>query len=247
LIVRRRGIVTATLFALAGIGVLCALGQWQLDRKIWKEKLIATMTVRLTQPPQPLPSRNDWPQLTQDNSEFTRVTFPAEFLAGEEALVYSAGAAFRPDIKDPGYWVFAPAQLAGGSIVVVNRGYVPPDRRDPAARQQGNPPGSVDVVGVMRWPETRGLFTPADDVKGNVWYLRDPLAMAQAHRWATAAPFYIDMEAPMPPGGLPSPGKLTVILPNNHWQYAITWFGLALALAGVFIAWLIARLRRAAD
>jgi surfeit locus 1 family protein len=233
-------------FAIVGVTILIGLGIWQLDRKTWKENLIATLTTRLAVAPQDLPPRASWPQLKQDENEFRRVTFPAEFLEGQEALVYSAGAALRPDVKAPGYWVFAPAQLAGGSIVIVNRGYVPLDRKDQASRAQGQPRGIVDIVGVMRWPETRGLFTPADDTKANVWYLRDPKTMAAEKKWASNAPFYVDQEAPAPPGGLPLPGKLTVQLPDNHLQYAITWFGLALALAGVYVVWLAGRFRRRA-
>ena len=112
------------------------------------------------------------------------------------------------------------------------------------SRRGGAPQGAVDIVGVLRWPEARGLFTPADDVAGNVWYLRDPKAMAAAKKWDAAAPFYIDQEAPVPTGGLPLPGKLAVALPDNHLQYAITWFGLALALAGVYVAWLARCLQR---
>jgi surfeit locus 1 family protein len=143
--------------------------------------------------------------------------------------------------------VFAPAQLAGGSIVIVNRGFVPMDRKEPSSRAEGQPRGIVDIVGVMRWPETRGLFTPADDPKTNVWYLRDPKSIAAEKKWASNAPFYIDQEAPVPPGGVPLPGKLTVELPDNHLQYAITWFGLALALAGVYVVWLAGRFRRRHD
>ena len=88
------------------------------------------------------------------------------------------------------------------------------------------------------------LFTPADDAKNNVWYLRDIAAMAAAKHWANLAPFYVEQESPAPPGGLPKSGKLAVNLPDNHLQYAITWFGLALALAGVYLIWLIRRFRR---
>ena len=88
------------------------------------------------------------------------------------------------------------------------------------------------------------MFTPADDVKANVWYVRDPKAMAEAHKWTVAAPFYIDQEEPVPPGGLPKPGKIEVKMPNRHLEYALTWFGLALALGGVYVAWLAGRLRR---
>jgi surfeit locus 1 family protein len=239
---RRSTVLDATMFALVGIVILCGLGVWQLDRKMWKEDLIARLNARLSRAPQDLPPRASWPQLHQDGEEFRRVVFPAEFLDGEEALVYTAGSPLRPDVKGPGYWVFAPVRLAGGSIVLVNRGFVPPDHKDPAERSEGTPHGIVDVVGVMRWPEARGTFTPADDPKKNIWFLRDSKSIADIKKWATAAPFYIDQEEPVPAGGWPKPGKLEVQLPDNHLQYAITWFGLALALAGVYVVWLVRRL-----
>jgi surfeit locus 1 family protein len=238
----RRGIFEPTLFALIGVAILIGLGIWQLDRKAWKENLIATVTARLAQTPQNLPPRAGWDHLAQADTEYRRVAFPAEFLSGEEALVYSAGSAFRPDVHGTGYWVFAPARLPGGSIVVIDRGFIPLDAKDPARRAAGTPHGSVDVVGVIRWPETRGMFTPADEPQNNVWYLRDPDAMATAHHWGPVAPFYIEQESPVPDGGMPKPGKLTVALPDNHLQYAITWFGLALGLAGVYVTWLTRRI-----
>jgi len=240
----RRGILEPTIFALVGIAILIGLGVWQLDRKTWKENLIAAMTERLARAPADLPPRDRWAGLDRQHEEFARVGFPVEFLPGQEALVYSAGSAFRTDVKGPGYFVFAPARLAGGSLVIVDRGFVPLDRKDPASRAQGEPKGSVDIVGILRWPETRGLFTPEDDPKNNVWYLRDTGAIAAAKHWQSAAPFYVEQESPAPPGGLPTPGKLVVNLPDNHLQYAITWFGLALALAGVYLVWLTRRLRR---
>ena len=239
---RKSSILDATLMTLAGLVILIGLGVWQLDRKVWKENLITTLNTRLGRAPEDLPPRASWAQLREDKEEFRRVVFPAEFLDGEEALVYTAGSPLRPDVKGPGYWVFAPARLAGGSIILVNRGFVPADRKDPGTRTEGAPHGTVDIVGVLRWPETRNSFTPADDPKNNVWFLRDSNSIAKFKTWLTAAPFYIDQEGPVPPGALPKPGKLEVRLPDNHLQYAITWFGLALALAGVFIVWLARRL-----
>ena len=239
---RKSSILDATLMTLAGLVILIGLGVWQLDRKVWKENLITTLNTRLGRAPEDLPPRASWAQLREDKEEFRRVVFPAEFLDGEEALVYTAGSPLRPDVKGPGYWVFAPARLAGGSIILVNRGFVPADRKDPGTRSEGAPHGTVDIVGVLRWPETRNSFTPADDPKNNVWFLRDSNSIAKFKTWLTAAPFYIDQEGPVPPGALPKPGKLEVRLPDNHLQYAITWFGLALALASVFIVWLARRL-----
>ena len=241
---RGGGTFEATVFALAGVVILIGLGIWQLDRKVWKENLIATIAARLEHAPQPLPAPADWARLTPAADEYRRVTFPAEFLPRPEALIYTAGSAFRPDVQGAGYWVFAPARLAGGSIVVIDRGFVPADRKDAASRAQGAPRGVVDVVGVMRWPDAPGLFTPQAEPQNNVWYLRDSTAIAAAKKWGAVAPFYIEQEAPLPPGGLPKPGKLVVALPDNHLQYAITWFALALGLAGVYVVWLAGRMRR---
>jgi len=240
----RSGVIEATVLVAAGLAILIGLGIWQLDRRVWKHHLIASLNAELAKPPTDLPPRTDWAQLKPNALEFRRVSFPAEFLPGQEALVYSAGSALRPDVKGAGYWVFAPARLAGGSIVIVDRGFVPPARKDPASRAQGAPHGVVNIVGVLRWPEQSGSFTPAADLKANVWYARDLKAIAAAKQWADFAPFYIDQESPVPPGGWPKPGKLVVHLPDNHLQYALTWFGGALLLAGLYLRWLVRRLRR---
>jgi surfeit locus 1 family protein len=241
---RHGGVPSATLFALAGIAILIGIGLWQLERKSWKEALIEQMAARLSAVPASLPAREQWPRLDPAVDEFRRVSFPAEFVNDQEALVYAAGSAFRPDVSGAGYWVFTPARLAGGGVVIVNRGFVPADRKDRASRAQGALAGTVAIVGVMRWPERRGLFTPADEPRHNVWYARDPQSMAAAKNWGAVAPFYIDQEAPSAPGGVPRAGKFVATLVNNHLQYAITWFGLALALAGVYGVWLSGRWRR---
>jgi surfeit locus 1 family protein len=236
---RRRGIVIPAILTLVGLIVLVGLGTWQLERKAWKEDLIARLEARLQAAPTELPPRAEWEQ-----EEFRRVSFPAEFLHAEEALVYTAGSSLRPDVSGPGYWIFTPARLSGGSLVVVNRGFAPAGREDPKTRSEGQVPGVVDIVGFMRWPEERGTFTPNDDPAKNLWYVRDPEAMAAAKRWGKVAPFYIDQEGPVPSGGLPRPGAIRASLPNNHLQYAITWYGLAVALAVIFAIWMRGRTRR---
>ena len=105
-----------------------------------------------------------------------RVAFHAELLPDQEALVYTAGSALRSDVSGPGYWVFTPARLADGSLIVVNRGFVPEGRQDPNSRAGGQGRGLTDIVGAMRWPEPRGPFTPADDPQRNLWFVRDHIA-----------------------------------------------------------------------
>jgi surfeit locus 1 family protein len=230
--------------ALAAFAVLIGLGVWQLERKAWKEGLIDTLTRRLAAPAIELPPPERWAGLAQQDFEFRHVRFRAEVLSEQEALVYTPGSAFRPDVSGQGYWVFAPARVGDG-VIVIDRGFVPEGRQDPKARPEGQVSGTVDILGVLRWPETRGVFTPADDPARNLWFTRDPLTMAKARGWGPVAPFYVEQEAPVPPGGLPKPGPLMVSLPNDHLGYAITWLGLAVVLAGVFGFWARSRKREA--
>lgn len=231
---RPRGLIVPALCALVGIGFLIGLGIWQIERKVWKENLIATLTRRLHAEPTALPAPQTWPQLDAQQYEFRRVTVKAELLNEREALVYTNGSAFRPDVSGQGYWVFTPARLPGGGIVMVDRGFVPEGRQEARSRAAGQWTGAVSITGALRWPEPRGFATPNDVPAKNLWFTRDPAAIANAKGLHDAAPFYIEQTEPVPPGGLPKPGPLVVHLRNEHLQYAITWFGLAGALAVVF-------------
>jgi surfeit locus 1 family protein len=227
--------------ALLAFAALIALGTWQIERKAWKEALIASLTERLATPPQTLPAPADWGKFDRARDEYRRVRFTATFDNAREALVFGAASAFRPDVALPGYWVFTPARRADGSIVVVNRGFVPDARRDIKSRAEGQISQPVEITGALRWPDERHWFTPADDRAHNLWFTRDPAAIAAAKgldpRTDAVAPFYVEQEAPIPPGGLPQPGRLVVALPDNHLQYAVTWYGLAAVLAVVFGVW----------
>jgi surfeit locus 1 family protein len=219
--------------------VLIGLGTWQLERKAWKEGLIAALAARTSAEPVPLPSPERWSALSSENDEFRRVTFAATFASEREVLVYGSGSSVRPDVSGPGYWVFAPAESAGGAVVVVNRGFVPEGQQDPKTHM---PPASpVNLIGALRWPEPRGWFVPNDDPARNLWFARDPLAMARAKGWGNVAPFYVELESPT--GPLPRAGRLTPTLRNDHLQYALTWYGLAAVLAVMFAFWLRSRRR----
>jgi len=227
--------------AALAFAVLIALGTWQIQRKAWKENLIASLTEQLAVPAKELPPRVDWPKLDRARDEYSRVKFEATFDNDREALVFAAPSAFRPDADRPGYWVFTPARLNDGGIVLVNRGFVPDGRQDPKSRSEGEVAGPVEIMGAMRWPGDRYWFTPNDDPAHNLWFTPDTVSMAAAKGLNSGgspiAPFYVEQEAPVPPGGLPQPGSLKVALPDNHLQYALTWYGLAAVLAGVFGVW----------
>jgi surfeit locus 1 family protein len=234
---RRRSWVGLLIPALLAFVALIGLGTWQLQRKAWKEGLIAALDAQLAAPPTALPSPAAWPSLDRKSEEYRRVSFTATFDNSSEALVYAAPSTFRPDVSGPGYWVFTPARLADGKIVIVNRGFVPDGRQNPNLRLEGQIAGPVDLVGSMRWPEQRHWFTPNDEPDHNLWFAADPQAIAAGKNFGPVAPFYVEQESPVPPGGLPKPGKLLVTLPDNHLQYALTWYGLAVVLVIMFATW----------
>jgi surfeit locus 1 family protein len=245
-----RRLLVPGVFALFGLVVLIGLGTWQVERKFWKTALIDTLTQRLEAEPAPLPPPREWASLDRAANEFRRVAFRGEFVAGtapqgrdREARLYTGVSALRDDVKAPGYFVFAPARLPDGQMVVVNRGYVAEARPSPDTPLSALPPGPLDIVGVLRWPERRGFFDNDYSRYDDLWFVRDHLAMALRNEWGTVAPFYLEMEAPAPPGGAPKPGRLKVHLPDHHVQYALTWYGLALALVAVFAIWAIGRWR----
>ena len=227
---RCRGLLVPGAFTLMGFVVLMSLGTWQLERKAWKEALIATLDRRLNDAPVALPKPSEWAGMTAENSEFTRVRFSADFAKANDALVYTSGSSIRDDVKGSGYFVFSPATFAGGEQIAVNRGYVP-DRSYPAAS------GVQEIVGYLRWPEVPSWFVAAHDAAGEIWTLRDQRMMAQVRGWGAVAPFYVEQEGPVPPGGLPHPSALKPKLRNEHLQYAITWYGLAAVLAVMFVIW----------
>ena len=235
-----RGLLIPALLVFAA---LVALGTWQIERKAWKEALITALNERLAALPMALPPRQAWPSLDPATDEYRRVTFTATFDHAKEAHIYGAASAFRPDVSGSGYWIFTPAQLPDGSFVIVNRGFVSAAREEAASRPAGQIEGPVSIVGAMRWPEARHWFSPNDDPAHGLWYTRDTTAIAAAEGIRRAAPFYVEQESPAPPGGLPQPGRLVVNLPNNHLGYALTWYGLAAALAVIFAVF-VARHRR---
>jgi cytochrome oxidase assembly protein ShyY1 len=233
------GIAVAIAFA-----ILIALGTWQLQRKAWKEELIETLTRRLTAAPAALPPPAQWAALRQDKDEFTRVKFRADYLPGQEAVVWATGSGLRDDVKGPGVFVFTPARVASGETIAINRGFVADQKPTGATKRPAPVTAAAEITGILRWPEPKGWqLTTAYDKGAQLWFVRDHLAIAQENGWGPVAPFYIEREAQQPADGLPPPGPFKPNLPNNHLQYAITWYGLAAVLLAVFGFWLRGRLR----
>lgn len=223
------------LFTLVALSILIGLGFWQVERLGSKERLAARINASLAGAPQSLPPEKEWPSLKPKVTDYTKVTLQGEFLHDKELYLYGVLSNGRDNL--PGLFVITPLRLADGSVVFVNRGFITTDRKAPSSRTEGQVSGPVTINGVLRTVQPRGMFTPADDVKNNLYFTRDADVFAKSTGLSRVAPFTVDADATVVPGGWPKGGHTIVSFPNNHLQYAITWFMLAICVAGFFLFW----------
>ncbi len=206
------------------MAVLIGLGAWQVKRLAWKEAIIARLEQRLAADPVALPVSPD-----PVRDAFLRVRVTGRIGGGELHVLTS----LIP--YGPGFRVIVPLTAATtGRVVLADLGYVPEAAKDAGAR----PAGPVEVVGALYWPDETDRFTPKPDREANIWFARDLGPMAEA---LGAEPLLIVAEQ-HGGGEWPKPLRLGVSLANNHLQYAITWFSLALVWA-VMSALLVRRER----
>ncbi|MBV9078696.1 MAG: SURF1 family protein [Methylobacteriaceae bacterium] len=224
------------------LGVLLSLGIWQLERKVWKEGLIAAIDARAHQAPAAIMPETSWSSWSGADEEYRRVRVAGTFLHDGEVRVYGLAEERRGEPLQ-GFYVLTPLKLADGAIVFVNRGFVPTEIADPAKRPAGQVAGPVEVVGLVRAPVGKHLFVPDNEPAKDRWYTRDIPQMAAARGLTRVAPFYIDADASPNPGNWPRGGQTQLTVPNNHLGYAITWFSLAAALVAIFVAFSRERLR----
>jgi surfeit locus 1 family protein len=239
-----RGLVLPGILSAIGIAILLGFGMWQLERLAWKEELIVRVEARMTAPVAALPPESAWRKINAAGDEYRRFTLQGTFRHDRETLVYTVASENTRGFSGPGYLVLTPLELASGASVIVNRGFVPLDKKDPATRRAGQVEGTVAITGLLRMPEEANYFTPDNDPAKDAWYRRVPAEIARARGVERAAPFMIDADGTANPGGQPQGGGTRVNFPNNHLQYVVTWFGLALALAGVFAAFAWQRIGR---
>jgi surfeit locus 1 family protein len=219
-----------TVFTLPALLILIGLGTWQVERLHWKERLIAERAAAIAAPPTELPATLD----DAKRLDLHRVRAVGTFLHHSEFDVVATA-----ENGASGFHIVTPLRLddATGRIVLVNRGFVPYEMRDPTTRPRGEVPGRVEVEGLLRLPPEGGRpwYMPADPPGGNVWLRIDPEAMARARGLRDVLPFYIDAGPAPNPGGWPRGGTTVLDVPNNHLQYAITWYALAGALLVIYI------------
>ncbi len=224
------GSTVATVLVFA---ILLSLGTWQLVRLDWKTDLIAERTARLEAPPIALPTED----AELDAVMWAPVTLTGQFLHDQELLL-----AARSQRGNVGSHVLTPFVRNEGPVVLVNRGWVPDDRRDPSARAAGQLQGTVTIRGLVTPGAGRNAFTPDNDPATNFWLSVDYPAMSAAVG-RDLQPVVINADDTPNPGGFPLGGQTRLSIPNDHLQYAITWYLLALTLVVVYVAWNRKRMR----
>ena len=222
-----KSLVGLTALMLAAFAVLIGLGVWQLKRLHWKEGLIAEIETRTKGEPISLDQAIAIAREGRDPSYY-RVKVEGRFDHAKELYLYAVSEGRA------GWHVITPLKTEDGEVVLIDRGFVPDELRNPASRAEGELDGVVAVTGIVRVPEAQGTFTPDNEVGANRWFWRDLQAMARSIGAAEVAPFYLEAEKSDVPGGWPEGGQTRLELPNNHLQYAITWFLLAACLLIVY-------------
>jgi surfeit locus 1 family protein len=220
---RVAALIAFDLVAVLVVAGLMALASWQVHRRAWKLDLIARVETRVHAAPAPAPGPERWAEISAAGDEYRRVTASGRWIANRSALVQAVTE------LGGGYWVLTPLARDDGTIVLVNRGFVPADKRDPAFWQPR--PGRVTVTGLLRMPEPGGAFLRSNDPAADRWFSRDVAAISASRGLGMTAPYFIDAEREPNDSRLPVGGLTVIAFSNNHLVYALTWGTLALMAA----------------
>jgi len=216
------------LFFLSAMAVTLTLGTWQVARLQWKTDLIERIDAARTEAPMASLPAND----EIAGHEFARVALTGTWVPGVEFHVTPRY------YKDKlGYHIFAPLKLAGGRIVLVNRGWVPAAQKNPESRAGSAAKGKASLVGMIRIGPDRNYFTPPSQPQKNIWFGRDVPEMAEAAKLENVAPVTVDAIAGPDATRLPVPFDGEIKLYNQHLSYILTWYGMALAVLVIFLVY----------
>ena len=221
-----RRMIAPLLFGIFGVAVLVWLGVWQVHRLAWKTAILAEIDARLAAAPVAVPADPD-----PVRDRYLRVAAKGVIEPGELDVYTSV-----PE-RGVGYRVIVPLAMDDGRRILLDRGFVPIGEKD-APRHLG----PIAVAGTLAWPDETDRFTSPPDRAKNIWFARDVPLMAQALGTAPVMLVTATSDDPAAPLALPQ----TVNIPNDHLQYAITWFGLAVVWA-VMTGYLLYRIKRRID
>ncbi len=230
----RLQLLPSVFFAIA-LAILLALGTWQIDRMSWKNKLIETIKSQAKLPPQALPPKSTWKQLDPAKLEYRTFEARGTFDLGNEIHLFTHTSPSKTKFGGAGYLLIVPFRLNAGGTVLVNRGFVPENLKDRETRLPFQLTGEQKITGLVQLSQGVNYFTPKTNFKKNIWYTRDINAFAKYLNLPEVAPFIITITKNANDQALPLAREPKITLANNHLGYALTWYGLALALCVVFV------------
>ncbi len=230
------------LFMLVLTGLFVWLGVWQLHRLAEKEALIAEVDRQLTQSPYDLPPADQWAGIDLETYAFHPLTLTGTFRNDDAVLVFTNLSEPKGKYGGPGYWLMTPLEATTGGTVFVNRGFIPQSSA-PSILGAAGPAGEQTITGIALEPEAAGAFTPGPDKADRIEWVRDPARLA-AMAELDGPVFGLTVDAPAgQPGALPQGGETVIEFPNNHFGYALTWFGFALLTPALLAFWVFRQLR----
>ena len=222
-----RRLIGPSLMTVAMMVVLLGLGTWQVQRLFWKRALLDRIDQAEAAPPVPL---------TRDPLPFAKLLAAGTFLTDRTGL-YGTEVRDFPTGPILGARLIVPLRLADGEVLLVDRGWVPETRAVPIEQ----PTGPVTVSGYVRFGDSRHWFSVADDPMERRFFTLDPQAIGRALDQPAVRPFVLVALAPSPDAPpattWPDPARRLPRPPNSHLSYAATWYGLAIALLAIFVAW----------
>jgi surfeit locus 1 family protein len=230
-----------TILMLLLAGTCVFLGNWQMDRLAEKDALVVAVDQRLNAEPIPVPPVETWDSLELEPLNFQPVSLTGAYRYTQTVTVFTSLSDPNGPHKGPGYWVVTPFELEAGGTVFVNRGFVPEQYQEAAALGDlhGEDPGVVTITGLFREGEKAGFMVPEANMSDRIEWVRDPqrlLAMVDP-ALAPVAPFYVDLPAGAP-GDLPQAGETVISFANNHFGYALTWYGFSIVAVVMLGFWL---------
>ncbi|MEN3974218.1 SURF1 family protein [Emcibacter sp. SYSU 3D8] len=217
------------IFTVVAIIVCTACGVWQLQRMAWKHDKMQLIEERIGLPEVPLPATIEHPEAW----EYQHVTLSGTFLHDKES--YTPAQSTRGNY---GFQVITPLVRPDGSMVMINRGWVPDSQRDPSTRTEGLVQGETTVAGIVRLPWHQKwiarLVMPPADLEQKIFFDGNLAAMAKAQD-VTVLPVFVEADGPPTPGGWPKGGQTVIKLSDPHLSYAIQWFAFAITAAVIFV------------
>jgi len=220
-----------TIFTIFTVIVLLTLGTWQVKRLQWKNQLASEITERGAMPPMILVQD----KIDLDAIKYRKIIVKGHLLNDKEVHLFTGAREMR---GEPGYNIITPLEQEDGSVMLVDRGWAPAKKKEPESRPETIINGEVSIIGMLQSGEHPGIFTPENNISRNLWFWIDIPAIASFTGKTIPNVYVRALEGENDVGVLPIAGKSTIEIRNDHLEYAIIWYSLAIILSVIYLIYI---------